>query len=238
MTSNQIAYAQTLESQRHNKISEDETQRHNLEVERLNAHELQIKEDFNQATIAYNNRMADIQRDYNEAYLEWQQVSGTRKLELEEQMNSLTAQKNAITEQYYKDQKALKATELAIESDRQAEVGRHNAQLELIESERNANALFIAEKQDLYNRYALDTESNIKLLNLQQENARLTLLQEQNSLKLAELELSAINSQTRNKIDYLKAATEGAKTSILKTKTALETVNDFVRNLIFIKGAK
>lgn len=246
MTSNQIAYASHLEDIRHNQATEanqdtanSEIERHNMATEQLEAHKLQIEQDFKQATVVYQNRMADIQEQYNNTYLALQQAAQDEKERYQQQLNLLDAEKNSITQQYNDNLRDYQTTIADIQSQLADETVRHNAQLETLTSEKQANDLFIAEKQDLYKRYELNTEAQLKMLNLELERARLMEIQRMNNVDVA---IKLNDATIRNKAmqnEFLRTANEINKTRVEQQKadsliwgSATKSVNDFLKNLI------
>lgn len=95
MTSNQIAYAANVE-----------TNRHNVKQEELYENELNIKQQQADTDREYKQTMADITRRYNDTYLELQQAQGDRKLDLQQQLNMIEQEKMR-TDRYYKTEMAI-----------------------------------------------------------------------------------------------------------------------------------
>lgn len=95
MTSNQIAYATNVE-----------TNRHNVRQEELYDKELGIKQQQADTDREYKQTMADITRRYNDTYLELQSAQGDRKLDLQQQLNMIEQEKMR-TDRYYKTEMAI-----------------------------------------------------------------------------------------------------------------------------------
>lgn len=133
MTSNQIAYASAIEAQRHDLSTEGETNRHNVESEKLQ----QAANNLAAEKLAYEDRWNSernrIQEEYNRLYLELQQTSIDNRYKIDQQINLINEEKNRINEEYNTKMAEFKAAELGLEKDRITEVNRHNEASESLE---------------------------------------------------------------------------------------------------------
>lgn len=109
MTSNQIAYAQTLvndraeqEGERHNRAYEEETHRHNVATEELSKAANDIESERNYWERWYRQESNSIQRDYNNAYLALQTAQGKQKLDIEQQLANIKSREQ-FTDAHYKE---------------------------------------------------------------------------------------------------------------------------------------
>lgn len=164
MTSNQIQYSLAVEEARHNKVTETEVTRHNQETEKIQARSNDINEALGnlQAQIAAEKN--SIQKEYNDWYAKWTQASGTRKLEIEQQMAD-TQEKLANVDATYKEQLAeLQARKNDIDAAAVTENKRHNQEMEALGG-RNAD---LTEAWQNYQLYQFDVVN-------QRENSRLEL---------------------------------------------------------------
>lgn len=131
MTSNQIAYASQQEAARHNEAMEVETNRHNVETERLSSEANDIAKEKNIITQTYQYNMLEVQKEYNSWYERYMNASTKKKLELEEQGNLIKQKQNDITESYNIRMAELKSIEAGINKQAADEVKRHNTAMEL-----------------------------------------------------------------------------------------------------------
>lgn len=158
MTSNQLQYQS-------NKIQQqiaDETERHNnaVESEQLfrDEYEKQYKEksaEISQQvadeTERHNREMEEIQRRYNELYLEMQSANNDRQNEIRAELAELEKRKTDIEEEYKTNLASLEAEKNAIDQQKVVEMKRSNLASESIQRDIND----LKERQlDLENRIA------------------------------------------------------------------------------------
>lgn len=131
MTSNQIAYAATVETRRHDEVTENETNRHNVATESLAKEANDINAEKNRITETYNSQTLKLQEEYNRWYAKYSEATTERKLELEAEGNQIK-QQMADTDQAYKVRlNDINAIQASIASRRQKEEARHNVATEI-----------------------------------------------------------------------------------------------------------
>lgn len=131
MTSNQIAYAATVESQRHNKTTEDETIRHNKATEDLATEANAINADKNRITENYNTQMVQLQESYNKWYAKYSEATTRRKLDLEAEGNLIKQQMADADAMYKQRTSEINAIQASIADRKQREDARHNVSMEI-----------------------------------------------------------------------------------------------------------
>lgn len=151
MTANQIAYASAIENQRHNEVSEQEMNRHNVEAEKLSQAQLNLESERLDFEKIYKTEQNRIQEAYNEAYLEYQHAALDKKYEIESQMNLLTQEKNRIQEWYNQKVVDYNAAQQGLDQQRIKETNRHNEAMETME-------FWFNEKKLDYERSALNNQ--------------------------------------------------------------------------------
>lgn len=146
MTSNQIANASNRiqqqsvdESGRHNQAVEDETKRHNLATEGLSQQQLALETEKLDVERRYKTDSLLIQKEYNNAYLEWQKAQGTRKLDIEQQLAGIKQREQFVDEQYKADVTRIAEMEAEIKAFAQQENERSNKAQEELKSRQIAN---------------------------------------------------------------------------------------------------
>jgi chromosome segregation ATPase len=105
MTANQLAYAALQESSRHNLVGEEETNRHNAESERLTDNANQITLKLGLLADERDRVKAQIQKDYNDAYIAYLNASEEEKEWYESKMADLEDDKIKM-EAHFRDQEA------------------------------------------------------------------------------------------------------------------------------------
>lgn len=146
MTSNQINYAATREQARHDEATENETNRHNLATEELEAHrlalaesELDLKRRTQTATERYQQRDLELREQYNTWYEQYQTATTEQKLEIEKKLAQINQDKTNNEKWYNEEmvrlrdeQNALIAEENSIKARVTEETKRHNEAQETV----------------------------------------------------------------------------------------------------------
>ena len=130
MTSNQISYATAIEQQRHDTTTEEETNRHNVEMEKLQQASIDLEQDRLNYQNTWESEKNRIQEEYNNKYIEYQYANLETKSALEAELNDITRQKNEMQNQYNMMMADIAAAKNAIDRDTQKELARHNSVLE------------------------------------------------------------------------------------------------------------
>lgn len=130
MTSNQISYATAIEQQRHDTTTEDESKRHNLEMEKLQQASIDLEQDRLNYQNTWESERNRIQEEYNNKYIEYQYASLETKSALEAELNAITERKNELQNNYNMMMADIAAAKNAIDRDVQKENARHNSVLE------------------------------------------------------------------------------------------------------------
>lgn len=130
MTSNQISYATAIEQQRHDVTTESETNRHNVEMEKLQQASISLEQDRLNYQNAWESEKNRIQEEYNNKYIEYQYASLETKSQLEAELNAITQLRNEQQNQYNMMMAEISAAKTAIDRDAQKEIARHNSVLE------------------------------------------------------------------------------------------------------------
>lgn len=146
MTANQIAYAGLQEETRHNQAAESENARHNQATEAMEQELNRIKAEANRITDEHNVRSDAIQKEYNTTYLELQKAQGDRKLDLQEQLNTITSKRQVADQEYQSQMTGVEMERNKLTARHELEVQRHNKEMESLEN------------QNQFLRYALENK--------------------------------------------------------------------------------
>lgn len=198
MTANQISYAVAQETKRHNEATED--------IEREKNRLQSIRNDNDRI---YQERSNDIQERYNNVYLELQQTQGDKRLELEEELNSIKREQNAIDQWYKTESVALKASEVDVARQDMLNTDKYRTRLNDLGYEKNQIDWYDAMVREKWNEYQAHS---IELTHAEQNLALQTaILREQH-----DFEINLLNVQNKaNEINL------NAQATLLEAKTKL-----------------
>lgn len=203
MTANQIAYASVKEAERHNQATESELNRHNVASERISDEVNRINDQANTITEFYQNERNRIQEKYNDAYIELQKSQGQRRLDLQEELNLIEADKNRINENYNNEMVTINQRRNQIDADKAYEIARHNEAMEAIEGSKAAFTFLVETKRNEYTAtYYRD------LVSIQQEQNRVRELQVTNDFFLQSQKINLEAEKQGYQIDLFQAQTK------------------------------
>lgn len=130
MTSNQLAYQSNIEIERHNRVTEEEAGRHNVETEGIAKEQNRLESWKIQVDDNYKRQSNRIQEEYNHAYIALQKAQGDKKLEIEEYLADLRRREQDL-ELFYNTQRLdIQRQQNAINSAANQETERHNKAME------------------------------------------------------------------------------------------------------------
>lgn len=185
MTANQVNYASVEVS----RDAQAETERHNqaTEVIQREANGIQAAKVENDRL--YQAQSLAIQREYNQAYLSWTKSSGTKKLELEQQMNDINQQKVDLEKEYKSNDVFIRTEANKINQSMIGETNRHNLTLERISQQQN----LIKDKEVEYANYV--NLENIDLKKRDLDNVEKRIANESSELAKSWYELDIKQEQ-------------------------------------------
>lgn len=179
MTSNQIAYASAVENERHNKMTEDENNRHNVESERLSGELNSIQQQKVEVDAKYNSDRIELEYDrlrwqqqYDSATLEQKQAISDRELEIKQQLADLD-------EQYKTKTLELQQRENDIRQFQVYEDANYKQNMANIEAYKASTQAMLADKKLEYERYAQLENNALSVMNLTFEREKLYALQQE-----------------------------------------------------------
>lgn len=130
MTANQIAFQSNIETERHNRVTEQELGRHNTATEGLQQQANELESWKIAVEKQYKEEANRIQDEYNRAYIRLQQAQGDKRLEIEEYLARIK-QKEIDNELQYNIERNKIANEAnLITKARNEETERHNKAME------------------------------------------------------------------------------------------------------------
>lgn len=131
MTSNQIQAAAVIESVRHDKATEGETNRHNVATESLQNDANAIAQEKNQITATYNSETVRLQEEYNRWYAKYSEATTEAKLALEAEGNMIKQQMADTDSSYKLRMSEIAAMEADVKKRAMNENVRHNVATEI-----------------------------------------------------------------------------------------------------------
>lgn len=165
MTSNQIAFASSVENIRHNKEFEDETNRHNTATEDLTQQQVDLDKLRLEYEDQWKRRDQDLTQQYNDLYAQYQQAGIDAKVQLETAMQDIIRNKNEAENLYHQQLVTLQEQQNVINNNKYVEEVQHNKVTEYLTNEQIAANRYIAEQKLKFEKYAQNVESQIQLLN-------------------------------------------------------------------------
>jgi hypothetical protein len=224
MTANQISYAMSVESQRHNQANEDienakldEVERHNKEIEKLESDKVRIQEIYNSQMTYLKQAELDHRKYYDELALQIQKEQGDAKIALQAQLNEITETYNQQKAMLESEANATKEALKDIEQQKVAETIRYNDMLKTFKAQDVELQKWITDKKVQYDYHALDIESGLKRLDIQNT---------QKSLQLTETR-DVFNFGLMSKEYTLKELYNAAQISNIEAQTKLTKSNKF-----------
>lgn len=179
MTSNQIAYASAVETERHNKMMEDENSRHNIESERLSGElnaiqqqKVEYEAQYNSDRIGLEYEKLSWQKQYDSATLEQRQEIAERELAIKQQLADLD-------EQYKTKTLELEQRETDIKQFQAFEDANYKRNMAYIESYKASTQAMLSDKKIEYDRYAQLENNALSVMNLTFEREKLYALQQE-----------------------------------------------------------
>lgn len=214
MTSNQIAYASAVENERHNKMTEDENNRHNVESERLSGELNSIQQQKVEVDAKYNSDRIELEYDrlrwqqqYDSATLEQKQAISDRELEIKQQLADLDEQYKAKTLE-------LQQRENDIRQFQVYEDANYKQNMAHIEAYKASTQAMLADKKVEYERYAQLENNALSVMNLTFEREKLyALQQERMEYKLIDTQIEQAKLNLADKqyqLDLVKWGTDYA----------------------------
>lgn len=221
MTSNQIANAANVETNRHNLKMEEVAQRGNdIDAERVEVDKW------------YKQESTKLQSQYNELSLALQEAQGNRKLDLQEQLNWIEWQKTILDGNYKSSMVQIQSRHEDTLAAGQQETERYqkalndlgfsqqeiNAQLANVQERladykkyETENQVRIQDFQALMRKQQIDNEYSLGLIRAELEETRNEMANEMNEYQKANVILSNVWSGFSTIADFIKPFKFGGK---------------------------
>lgn len=214
MTANQLALQSNIETERHNRATENIDARHNVATEELTRQANENQRMRNENDRIYQDRITAIDGEYKRALIAMQTAQGNEKLMIENRLASLTSQRNDAERRYWEDTASYNFRKNEIDQMMKEETARHNAELELLTLDQQEKSFALENKKLQYQATFVREQNSIRRSELTHEKNK-----SQNIWELDQSRNSAEVQKLQAETDLIKAKEEHEKAETKFTNT-------------------